>query len=90
MAADLPYMGSYKNVGAVFEKILTAKAPDAFTTTYLANTLGLKSTTDRGLISLLKTLGFLDGSGKPTTEYMSLKNPALAGSDLQLHRTKRL
>jgi hypothetical protein len=78
MSADLPYLVSYKNVGALFERIAAAKAPDAFTTTYLANTLGLKSTTDRALISLLKALGFIDPSGKPTPEYLALKNPALA------------
>jgi hypothetical protein len=78
--AELPYLNSYKNVGALFDKIATAKAPDTFTTTYLANTLGLKSTTDRPLISLLKTLGFLDGNGKPTAAYLALKNPAAVGA----------
>lgn len=80
MAADLPYLPSYKNVGTVFERILSAKAPDAFTTRYLTETLGLKSTADRKLITLLKSLGFLDSSGKPTTEYMLLKNPTTTGS----------
>lgn len=80
MAADLPYLSTYKNVGALFERILTAKAPDAFTVRYLTDTLGLKSTADRNLITLLKTLGFLDSSGKPTTEYMLLKNPSTAGN----------
>jgi hypothetical protein len=80
MAADLPYLPTYKNVGTVFERILTAKAPDAFTTRYLTETLGLKSTADRNLITLLKSLGFLDSSGKPTTEYMLLKNPTTAGA----------
>jgi|ERR1700730_11502060 hypothetical protein len=79
-AADLPYLVSYKNVGLLFEKIAAAKAPDAFTTVYLVNTLGLKSTADRAFISLLKALGFLDGSGKPTPEYMTLKNSNLAGA----------
>lgn len=78
MAGELPYLVSYKNVGTLFDKIAAAKAPEAFTTKYLADTLGLKSTTDRALITLLKALGFLDPSGKPTPEYMSLKNPMLA------------
>jgi len=74
MAIELPYMPTVKNVPVVFDKIAKAKVPDAFTTNYLTGTLGLKSTNDRALIPLLKKLGFLDGSGKPTTEYSRLKN----------------
>jgi hypothetical protein len=74
MAIELPYMPTVKNVPVVFDKIAKAKVPDAFTTNYLTGTLGLKSTNDRALIPLLKKLGFLDGSGKPTAEYSLLKN----------------
>ena len=80
MAKELPYLSSYKNVGELFAKIESAKQPDAFTTRYLGETLGLKSTSDRQLISLLKTLGFLDSGGRPTSEYGSLKNKAKAPS----------
>ncbi len=78
MAQELPYLPSYKNVEALFSKISTAKQPDAFTTRYLADTLGIKSAGDRALIALLKTLGFLDASGRPTAAYGHLKNPKLA------------
>ena len=74
MAKDLFYLPSYKNVGTLFEKIASAKAPDAFTQKYLAETLGLKSTGDRALINMLKKLGFIDASGRPTSEYNLLKN----------------
>ncbi len=74
MAIELPYMPTVKNVPVVFDKIAKAKVPDAFTTNYLTGTLGLKSTNDRALIPLLKKLGFLDSSGKPTAEYSRLKN----------------
>jgi hypothetical protein len=74
MAIELPYMPTVKNVLVVFDKIAKAKVPDAFTTNYLTGTLGLKSTNDRALIPLLKKLGFLDSSGKPTAEYSLLKN----------------
>jgi hypothetical protein len=37
------YLASYKNVGRLFEKIETAKAPEAFTTRFLADVIGLKS-----------------------------------------------
>lgn len=80
MAVELPYLGSYKNVAALFEKIKTAKVPDpALTTRYLAETFGFKSTSDRALITFLKTLGFLESSGKPTKEYSLLKNDKTAG-----------
>jgi hypothetical protein len=77
MPAELPYLASYKNVGAVFEKIRSAKVPEAFTTAYLADTLGFKSSTDRALITLLKTLGFLDTAGRPTKDYSLLKHDKL-------------
>ena len=78
MAKDLFYLPSYKNVGVLFEKIASAKAPDAFTQKYLTDTLGLKSTGDRALINMLKKLGFIDQSGRPTNEYNLLKNKETA------------
>lgn len=74
MAKELPYLVSYKNVGQLFQKIDSAKKPDTLTTRVLADTFGLKSTGDRPLIALLKSLGFLDQSGKPTSQYDLLKN----------------
>lgn len=78
MAKELPYLSSYKNVDALFKKIVSAKQPEAFTTRYLADVIGLKGSADRSLISLLKSLGFLDGSGRPTAAYGLLKNPIKA------------
>lgn len=80
MAKDLFYLASCKNMGTLFEKILTAKAPEAFTTSFLTDTIGLKSTADRGLINLLKKLGFLDAGGRPTETYGLLKNKEVAGA----------
>ena len=73
MAHDLPYISGYGKIAPLLEKIAKAKIPDAFTVKYLDQTLGLKSTNDRQLIPLLKKLGFLDSSGKPTSEYAKLK-----------------
>lgn len=73
MAVSLPYLVSYKNVPALFEKIASAKIPDTFSRSFLETTIGLKSTADRALIPLLRTFGFLDQSGKPTDEYRLLK-----------------
>jgi len=78
VAKDLFYLASYKNVDKLFEKIEAAKAPDVFTNTFLTDTIGLKSTTDRPLINMLKKLGFLDSTGRPTETYGLLKNKSVA------------
>lgn len=78
MAKDLPYLSSYKNVAELFQRIAAAKQPENLTQKFLTETLGLSSSGDRELISLLKNLGFLDSAGRPTTEYSSLKNSAVA------------
>lgn len=78
MAQELPYLPSYKNVEELFTKIAGAKQPDAFSTRFLSDVIGLKSTGDRAMIALLKTLGFIDTGGKPTARYGSLKNSSIA------------
>lgn len=82
MAAELPYLSSYKNVAELFQRIESAKQPETFTTRYLSDTIGLKSAGDRQLIALLKALGFLDNAGRPTTDYGNLKNQAKASAAL--------
>lgn len=78
MALTLPYLPSNKNVVKLFEKIHQAQKPDTFTHGYLRDTIGLKGTNDRPLIPLLRSLGFLDASNRPTASYDLLKNPAKA------------
>jgi hypothetical protein len=77
LAKDLFYLASYKNVDKLFEKIEAAKAPEAFTNAYLNDTIGLKSKGDRGLINMLKKMGFLDATGRPTDKYGLLKNKSV-------------
>jgi hypothetical protein len=72
------YLASYKNVDKLFEKIEAAKAPEAFTNAYLTDVIGLKSTADRSLINMLKKMGFIDGTGRPTETYGLLKNKSVA------------
>jgi hypothetical protein len=76
VAQTLPYLSSNKNVAELFEKILSAQKPPAFTHAYLQNTIGLKGTNDRPLIPMLRTLGFLDSANIPTSWYDLLKNKA--------------
>ena len=78
MATELPYLNSYKNVGNLFAKIAAAKRPEVFNHAFLRDTLGLKSSQDRPLVAFLRTLGFIDATGKPTAEYDALKNPEKA------------
>lgn len=82
MAQELPYLQSYKNVGELFQKAKSAKVPEAFTQKFLADTIGLKASGDRPLINLLRLLGFLDSSGKPTPRYSALKNEKIAGIEI--------
>lgn len=78
MATPLPYLSSYKNVATLFAKIAAAKQPEAFSHQFLYQTLGLKNNSDRGLIPLLRSLGFIDATGKPTAAYSLLKNSTKA------------
>lgn len=77
MPAALPYVNVPGNIGKLFTKIAAAKVPEAFTHQYLYTTIGLKGKNDRALIPLLRTLGFIDQSGKPTPTYNVLKNDTL-------------
>jgi len=80
VAKDLFYLPTYKNVGTLFDKIESAKAPEAFTTRFLSDTIGLKSAGDRALINMLKKMGFLDTGGRPTDAYGLLKNKDVAAT----------
>lgn len=82
MPTSLAYLSSNKNVGELFAKIASAKVPPKFTHAFLGQTIGLKGTNDRPLIPLLRTLGYLDQSGTPTSKYPELKNPAIAKSSI--------
>ncbi|HXF49227.1 MAG TPA: DUF5343 domain-containing protein [Verrucomicrobiae bacterium] len=68
----MPLMNSYlvttKNLEAFFNAILSAKAPEVFSNRFLQQ-LEFKSTNDRLFIGLLKGLGFLDETSKPTARY---------------------
>jgi hypothetical protein len=50
------------------EAIKQAQAPERFSTRFLEG-LGYKATNDRKFIGVLRSLGFLDADGKPTSRY---------------------
>lgn len=80
MPTLLPYMPSNKNTETLFSKIHSAKIPDRFTHSFLQTTIGLKGTNDRQFIPLLRSLGFIDQSGAPTSKYKLLKSNETAKS----------
>jgi len=68
MALPKQYLTSTKNLGAILNAIKTAQAPSKFTQRFLES-LEFKSTSDRLVIGVLKSLGFLADDGKPTQRY---------------------
>lgn len=70
MALPKSYLTSTKNLQAIFEAIQQAKAPERFTLRFLES-LDFKTSADRLIIGVLKSLGFLDDQGRPTSRYFA-------------------
>jgi hypothetical protein len=68
MALPTSYLTTQRNLEGILTAIQTAKAPAKFTQTFLAG-LGYKSSSDRLVIKMLKTLGFLSEDGVPSQRY---------------------
>jgi hypothetical protein len=74
MAAAPPYMASVKNLPSIFARIQEAGAPPRFTYEFLKSALGFASSQDRGVIAVLKQLGFLASDGTPTQRYNDFRS----------------
>lgn len=68
MALPTAYLTSTKNLEGILNSIVGAQAPEKFTTRFLES-LDYKSTSDRLVIGVLKSLGFLADDGRPTQRY---------------------
>jgi Family of unknown function (DUF5343) len=68
MALPTSYLTSIKNLEGVFAAMQSAQAPEKFTQAFLES-LEFKSNSDRLVIGVLKSIGFLDDSGRPTDRY---------------------
>lgn len=68
MAVPTSYLISSKKVREMFQAFQSAQAPKRFTFGFLES-LGYKSTNDRLIIPVLKSLAFLNASGEPTDRY---------------------
>ena len=68
MAVTTSYLSSTKNLESIFNSIIGARAPERFTTRFLED-LGYKSSSDRLIIGILKSLGLIDENGVPKQRY---------------------
>ncbi len=68
MALPEQYLVTTKNLNGFLNSLLNAKAPPKFTNKFLEQ-LEFKSTNDRLLIGVLKSLGFIDSNGIPQDRY---------------------
>lgn len=71
MALSTAYLQTTKNLNALINSIVNAKAPERFTYKFLED-LGFKSSNDRLYISVFKSLGLLDDNSAPTPLYLRL------------------
>jgi hypothetical protein len=67
------YLVSTKNLDDVLKKIVDGVAPPKFTIDHLKS-IGFASSSDRGIIPLLKDLGFLSADGTPLPRYHSYRD----------------
>lgn len=68
MALTNSYLTSVKNFEGIMNSILGARAPERFTNKFLEE-LGYKSSNDRLIVGVLKSLGLLNDTGEPTQRY---------------------
>lgn len=68
MALPKSYLTSTRNLAGILDAIKAAQAPKKFTLRFLGS-LEFKSTTDRLIVGVLKSLGFLNADGGLTDRY---------------------
>jgi len=74
MAIDYPpYVNGYGGIPTLFRKITEAAVPPKFTQDFMTTSLGLKSSSFRAMIPLLKKLGFIDPANVPTESYRQFR-----------------
>lgn len=74
-----PYVNAYGSIPKLFEEIRRASVPPKVTLDFLESVLGLKSSSHRALIPLLKKLGFIDAANVPTDSYRRFRDPSQSG-----------
>jgi hypothetical protein len=79
MAKYPPYVNSYGQLSKLFNEIKKASVPPKFTQDFISSMLGLKSSSYRAMIPLLKNLGFLDQGNVPTQDYKDFRDESKSG-----------
>ncbi len=83
MALTQSYLVTTKNLSAVINSVVSAKAPERFTNKFLEN-LNFKSTNDRLYVGVFKALGLLDENGVPTQRYYEFIDQTQTGRILAI------
>jgi hypothetical protein len=81
MAVPTAYLTSTKNTAGILDAMQRAAVPERFTFEFLKQ-LGFPSSSDRAIIPVFKSIGFLDQSGSPTVLYRRFKDKSLAPTAL--------
>jgi len=74
MVSYPPFVNAYGKIEEVFAKITEAAVPPKVTNDFLYTKLGLKSTSYRAMIPLLKRMGFIDNANVPTAAYRDYRD----------------
>jgi hypothetical protein len=78
LAVPKTYLTSTKNLKDILTAMQQAQAPKQFSVSFLQG-LGYKSSADRLIIGMLKSLGFLQPSGAPTPRYFEFLDQTQSG-----------
>jgi hypothetical protein len=79
MPAYPPYVNGYGGISKLFSEIKSASVPPKFTQDFMNTSLGLKSSSYRAMIPLLKKLGFVDQANVPTQAYKDFRDDTMSG-----------
>jgi len=77
--ADFPYIQNANVIKKFFDHVQKAGVPEKVNSVYIAQ-VGFKSSNDRAIIGILKTLGFLGPDQAPTPLWQSFRNRTQAGN----------
>lgn len=69
-----PYVDAYGKIKTLFEKIKEALVPPKVTLDFIYTKLGLKSSSYRAMIPLLRRLGFINEANVPTPAYREYRD----------------
>jgi hypothetical protein len=78
---DFPYTPVTRKLKTFFEKIQQVGKPDTVDKKWLAS-IGLNASNDPSLIPVLRFIGFIDQSSKPTDRWMKYRDKSRAGKVL--------